>query len=206
MKHTIIVIAVAIIAVLGIILYRNTRPLPYLGERDTILVDGKEMVIYPTVPAFSFISQDSTIISNQTLLGKVYVAEFMFLSCGTICPKMNREMKRVYDAYKTEPDLLLLSHTIDPERDSIPRLKAFTNAMGADSKKWICVTGDEDKIYEIAEKGYYSIAYRDSVSEDGFAHSGGLLLIDRQQHVRGIYDGTLPHETERLIKDIKKLL
>jgi len=184
--------------------------LPLLGQPTVSqrIVDGKKVYdsIYPVVPPFSFTDQDSLIVNEKTFAGKAYIADFIFLSCPSICPKMTAEMKKVYDHFSTDERVSFLSHTIDPERDSIPRLKAFTMSLGVDDKKWKFVTGNQDSIYLLAERGYFSNAHRDSTAPGGYVHSGGLLLIDKNRHIRGVYNGTNPKETGRLINDINILL
>ncbi|SEW40558.1 SCO family protein [Chitinophaga arvensicola] len=186
------------------------RHLPLLGE--PIVRERQEQgktvydSIYPVIPPFSFLDQDSSIVNEKTFAGKIYVADFIFLSCPAICPKMTAEMKKVYQAFGKEDRVMLLSHTIDPEHDTIPRLKAYTTSMELDSRKWRFVTGNQDSIYHMAEKAYFSGAYKDSTAPGGYAHSGGLLLIDQQRHIRGVYNGTSPDETKRLISDIHILL
>ena len=179
-----------------------TKRLPFLGNPDVI---GKD-TIYPTIRDFSFIDQDCTIVTNQTFENRIYVADFIFLSCPTICPVMTKEMTKVYDVYKTSPYVMFLSHTIDPERDTIEALKNYTKSQRIDSRKWRFVTGDKNEIYSIAEENYFTAAYADSSAPGGFVHGGGLLLIDENRHIRGVYDGTNQKETKRLINDIKILL
>lgn len=180
----------------------KNNKLPILGNPSIV---GNN-TIYPTIPAFKFINQDSLEITEKTFDGKIYVADFIFLNCPTICPKMTNEMTKVYEAYKSNPNILYISHTIDPLNDSIPRLKSYSENLGADPQKWFFVTGDKDKIYSLAEESYFSTAYSDSTAPGGYVHSGGLLLIDKKKHIRGVYDGTDQTETERLKSDIKKLL
>lgn len=180
---------------------KNNR-LPILGNP---IIVGNDTV-YPTIPAFKFLNQDSVQITNKTFEGKIYIADFIFLSCPSICPKMTNEMTKVYEAYKSNSNILYISHTIDPLNDSIPRLKSYSENLGADPKKWFFVTGDKDKIYALAEESYFATAYSDSTAPGGYVHSGGLLLVDKNKHIRGVYDGTDPKETERLITDIKTLL
>ncbi|MDD2793087.1 MAG: SCO family protein [Sediminibacterium sp.] len=182
---------------------RNATPrLPILGKQ---LVSGKDS-IYPVIANFSFINQDSQVVTNQTFSNKIYIADFIFLSCPTICPKMTNEMYQVYLAFATDDRVGLISHSIDPERDTIPRLKAYAHTLGVSAPKWNFVTGNQDSIMHLAEQSYFSIAYPDSTAPGGFTHSGGLLLIDQNRHIRGVYDGTRPQETLRLIEDIHRLL
>lgn len=176
--------------------------LPYLG--NPVIEDHKK--VYPVVSDFAFIDQDSNIVNNQTFAGKIYVTDFVFLSCPSICPKMTREMLNIYKHFQNDERVLFLSHTIDPERDTIPRLKSYAQNLGVLSSKWHFVTGNQDSIFHLAEKSYYSTAYPDSTAPGGFTHSGGLLLIDKDRHIRGVYNGTDADETSRLINDITILL
>ena len=178
------------------------KKLPYLGNPEITEKD----TLYPVVRDFSFTNQDSITITRSTFDNKIYIADFIFLSCPTICPKMTSELSRVYDKYKENPNILFLSHTIDPERDSVSRLREYTQKKGFDSTKWFFVTGERDSIYGIAEESYYTTAYADSSEPGGYVHGGGLLLVDKNKHIRGVYDGTDPEETERLIKDVNRLL
>lgn len=175
--------------------------LPYLGNP---IIKGND-TIYPTIMDFSFINQDSVIITNKTFENKIYIADFIFLSCPTICPKMNSELKKVYEVYKNNPKVNYLSHTIDPERDSIARLKDFKTSLGL-NENWHFVTGNKDSIFNIATKSYFTTAYPDENEPGGLVHGGGFLLVDKHKHIRGVYDGTNPEETKRLINDIKILL
>ncbi|MBO9732094.1 MAG: SCO family protein [Chitinophaga sp.] len=162
--------------------------------------------VYPVVPAFNLTDQDSTTVTPQTFEGKIYVADFIFLSCPTICPKMTANMLRIYDHFKNDNRVNFLSHTIDPRNDTIPKLKAYTNSLKITDKKWRFVTGNQDTIFRLAEKGYYVAAGKDSTDPGNYIHSGGLLLVDQQRHVRGLYNGTNKEEMEHLIKDIQILL
>ncbi|WP_211516884.1 SCO family protein [Flavobacterium anhuiense] len=175
--------------------------LPILGNP---IIEGNK-TRYPRIKDFSFTNQDSMVVNNTTFAGKIYIADFIFLSCPSICPKMNVELKKVYETYKDNDEVLFLSHTIDPEHDTIPRLKAYTVANGI-KKNWHFVTGSRDSIYKIATESYFATAYPDKNEPGGFVHSGGFLLVDKNRHVRGVYDGTNPKETDRLIDDVKKLL
>lgn len=178
------------------------QALPYLGNPE---ISGND-TIYPTIRDFSFINQDSIVVTNKTFENKIYVADFIFLSCPTICPIMTNQIIKVYNVYKTNPNIYFLSHTIDPDRDTVQALKEYTSALEIDTKKWMFVTGKKEDIYSIAEENYFTTAYSDSTAPGGFIHGGGLLLIDKNRHIRGVYDGTNQEETKRLINDIDILL
>ncbi len=188
----------------------SDRKLPILGNRyaEEKQVDGKTVVdtVYQCLPAFSFVNQDSEVVNNETIKGKIVVADFFFITCPTICPVMKKEMLRVYEKFKGNKQVMMLSHTIDPEHDTLALLKEYSTRLGSDGRQWMFLTGDREKIYEIAEKGYYTMAMPDSTEPGGYIHSGGFILIDRQQRARGIYDGTKSEEVDQLMADIELLL
>ncbi|MCK9447868.1 MAG: SCO family protein [Bacteroidales bacterium] len=176
--------------------------LPVYGKTTIVGEDTLHSVVRP----FSFINQDSIEITNHSFESRIYVTDFIFLSCPSICPIMTQQLKRVYEMYRTDPNVFFLSHTIDPENDTIPRLKAYTEDLGIDSDKWFFVTGDKDSIFSIANDSYFATAFADSTAPGGFIHSGAFLLIDTHRQIRGAYDGTDPVEAERLMDDIQILL
>jgi protein SCO1/2 len=176
-------------------------PLPILGERE---VQGTD-TIYHTIGNFKFVDQDSAFITNETFDNKIYVADFFFTSCRTICPIMKTQMLRVYDSIQTDPNILLLSHSIDPEYDTVGLLHDFAERLGVKSDKWHFVTGNKDEIYKIAQTGYFATAMEDKSEPDGFIHSGAFLLIDKSRRIRGKYDGTKEEDVNRLITDIHRL-
>jgi protein SCO1 len=177
------------------------KPLPIFGER---MVEGAD-TIYHTIAPFQFVNQDSAIVTNATFQDKIYVADFFFTTCRTICPIMKTQMLRVYEATRQMSDVLILSHTIDPEYDTVALLHDFANRLGVKSDKWHFVTGAKDSIYKIAQTSYFATAMEDKTEPDGFIHSGAFLLIDKQQRIRGKYDGTKEGDVNLLIADIKKL-
>lgn len=175
--------------------------LPIFGEREVVGTD----TIYHTIAPFSFVDQDSSIITNDTFRDKIYVADFFFTTCTTICPKMKKQMLRVYEATQEMPDVLILSHTIDPQYDTVAWLHEYAARLGVDSKRWHFVTGVQDSIYKIAQTSYFATAMEDKTEPEGFIHSGAFLLIDKKQRIRGKYDGTKEEDVNRLIVDIKRL-
>ncbi len=182
------------------------KKLPVFGERDVQIneVDGKKVVdtVYHTIADFSFVDQDSAIITQETFRDKIYVTDFFFTSCRTICPIMKTQMLRVYDTLKNNSDVLILSHTIDPEYDTVELLHDFANRLGVSSDKWHFVTGAKDSIYNLAQRSYFATAMEDKSEPDGFIHSGAFLLIDKERRIRGKYDGTKEGDVNRLIGDI----
>lgn len=188
-----------------VVLAGCNSPVPRLPILGTPTMEGKD-TLYPSIANFSFTDQDSNTVNNLTFANKIYVADFMFLSCPTICPIMTKEMYDVYQQFAKDNRVLFISHSINPERDSIPALKAYATSMRISSNKWHFVTGNQDSILSLCENSYFSAAYPDSTSPGGFTHSGGLLLIDKDRHIRGVYNSTKAEETQRLIMDIKTLL
>lgn len=178
------------------------RKLPYLGPTQE--ENGK--VIQHTIPDFSFTNQNNETITQDTYKGKIYVADFFFTSCPTICPIMKKQMLRVYEKYKENPEVGILSHSIDPRHDSVQVLNKYAKNLGIEGKMWNFVTGEQSKIYEIGEKSYMVSAQEDSLEAGGFIHSGAFILVDKQRHIRGLYDGTKEVEVTKLLKDIDVLL
>jgi protein SCO1/2 len=177
------------------------RKLPILGTRE---FNGRDTV-YHVIAPFSFVDQDGAVVTNATVTGKIYVADFFFTSCRTICPIMKTQMLRVYEATADMPDVLLISHTIDPEWDTVALLHDYAERLGVDSRRWHFLTGVKDSIYKIAQTSYYATAMEDRSEPDGFIHSGAFLLIDREGRIRGKYDGTREEEVNQLVGDIKRL-
>jgi protein SCO1/2 len=177
------------------------RPLPVYGERTVVNGD----TVYHKIGPFKFVDQDSAVVTNETFKNKIYVADFFFTSCRTICPIMKTQMLRVYDSTKNDQNVLILSHTIDPEYDTVGLLHDFANRLGVESSKWHFVTGAKDSIYNVAQKSYFSTAMEEKTEPDGFIHSGAFLLIDKDQRIRGKYDGTKEEDVNRLLADISKL-
>jgi protein SCO1/2 len=175
--------------------------LPIFGETE---YNGKDTV-YHTIAPFQFVDQDSAIVNNATFKNKIYVADFFFTSCRTICPIMKTQMLRVYEATKDLDDVLILSHSIDPEYDTVALLHDFAERLGVESKRWHFVTGVKDSIFKIAQTSYFATAIEDKTEPDGYIHSGAFLLIDKQGRIRGKYDGTKEEDVNRLIADIKRL-
>ncbi len=180
----------------------SNRPLPILGERD-IAANGD--TIYPVIPDFSFIDQDSQVVNNATFAGKAYIADFFFIHCPTICPKVKANGLRIYEKFKNEDRLLILSHSIDVKNDTVAALRHHAEKLGIDSRKWHLVTGDHDAIYAIADD-YFSVAKEDPSSPGGFDHSGRIILVDKNRHVRSFCDGTNAESVDKFMNDIEKLL
>lgn len=183
--------------------------LPYLGEPEMArkVVDGKQVEeqVYPTIPDFSFTNQYGETVTQKDVSGKIYVADFFFVTCPTICPIMKKNLLNVYKMYKDNPDIRILSHTIDPDHDTPAVLKQYAQDMGVTGKMWQFVTGNREKIYDIGENHYLVTAGKDSTAPGGYMHSGAFVLIDKEKHIRGMYDGTTVDGTQKLIRDINVL-
>jgi protein SCO1/2 len=177
------------------------KKLPILGERDVVNGD----TIYRSIPDFSFVDQDSQVVNNATFAGKIYVADFFFIHCPTICPKVKANGLRIYQKYKNDPRVVLLSHTIDTKSDTVAALKRHAQKLGIETAKWHLVTGNHDAIYGIADD-YFSIAIENSDAPGGFDHSGRIILVDTQRHVRAFCDGTNAEDVDRFMNDIDILL
>jgi protein SCO1 len=158
------------------------------------------------IPDFSFINQDSKPITQDNFKGKIYVADFFFTTCPTICPVMKKEMLRVHEKFKNNSDVMILSHSIDPRHDSVAVLKEYASRLGVTSDKWHFVTGDRKKIFEIGEKFYNAQPKEDSTAAGGFIHNAAFILIDKKRQIRGRYDGTISEQVDKLLEDIEILL
>ncbi|MBK9510338.1 MAG: SCO family protein [Cytophagaceae bacterium] len=183
----------------------SNRTLPYLGQNT---IDSKGDTIYHQIPDFAFVNQDGDTLTQDFFKDKIYIADFFFTTCPTICPVMKTQMLRIHEKFGNEPRLAILSHTIDPRHDTVAVLKKYKEKLGVKSDQWQFVTGEQAKIYEIAQKSYMVSALEDStaVEEGGFVHSGAFVLVDQNHRIRGVYDGTKEIEVNKLMKDIELLL
>lgn len=185
--------------------------LPYFGfdAFDSTFVNGKLTIdtIYHKIPDFSFASQTGDSVSLKTIENKIYVADFFFVNCPGICVKMAKQMQRVYAAYKENSNVVILSHTVNPEEDSIKVLMEYAKKQGViDHKKWIFLTGTKPKLYQMARLGYYVTATEGDGGEDDFVHTEKFVLIDKNRNIRGYYDGTNENEVNKMLFDIDILL
>ncbi len=156
---------------------------------------------------FSFTDQTGQKLSQKNITGKVYVTEYFFTTCKGICPKMNANMKTIYDQFKNEPDFAIISHTCMPEVDSVPLLKAYSKKMGAGTN-WFFVTGSKDSLYKMARESYLlDNEKNNSINiKDQFIHTQFFAVVDKEGRVRGVYDGLKKDELDKLSGDIKDLL
>ena len=182
---------------------QQEKKLPFLGPKEI----GKQGdTLYHKIPDFKFLNQDSLWISEKDMAGKIYVADFFFTTCPTICPKMKTQLLRIYDKFAEDDRVRILSHTIDPEYDGVRVLKEYAKKLNISSPRWNLLTGKKSDIYRLGEKSYMVTAQEDANEVGGFVHSGAFILVDQDRHVRGIYDGTKEEDVNHLMEDLGLLL
>lgn len=166
------------------------------------------MPVLSYVQPFSFLDQRGDTISEKSVSGKVYVAEYFFTTCPGICPKMNRNMKKVFDKYKSEPGFVILSHSVDPGTDNVGRMKIYADSLGVNGANWYFLTGRKDSLYMAARVSYLLDDPKNNNEkiEDQFIHTQFFAVVDKSGRVRRIYDGLKKEEVEQLIADIPELL
>lgn len=187
----------------------SQQRLPILGSREPItrVVDGVEQIdtVYHQIPEFSFLNQDSAMVSQDFFADGVYIANFFFTHCPSICPTMQRNLLEVYKEYVGDTRVKFLSHSIDFKYDSPEVLKNYANKLGVTNDQWQFVTGSKADIYGIADK-YMVYTKEDANAPGGYDHSGYFVLVDKDRHIRGAYDGTSLDQIELLRKELKILL
>ena len=160
------------------------------------------------VQPFVFTTQDGNAFSDKDVKGKVYVAEYFFTTCRGICPRLNNNMRKVYEKYKNENNFLILSHTCDPATDSAARLKHYSDSMGVSTARWVFLTGRKDSLYNQARISYKIDDPKNNLTsiEDDFLHTQFFALVNKKGEVKKIYDGLKQSEVAEMINDIEKLL
>jgi protein SCO1/2 len=189
---------------------KSAQVLPFINQPDFtpewIDPSEKRFDSIHIIPAFSFTDQEGKIITEKTVEGKIYVANFMFTRCAGICPKMASNIKILQDRFRNDADVIFLSHSVTPDMDSVPVLKDYAQKHGVIKEKWHLLTGKQEEIYRLAKKEYYAgdtIGYYQTGNE--FLHTENFLLLDKYRRIRGVYNGTLEFEMDRLTEDIKVL-
>ena len=167
--------------------------------------ESKLPVLGRVTKEFHFRNQDNQEVTLEIFRDKIYVTDFFFTTCPSICPIMKRQMTRVYDEFKDNPEVLLFSHTIDPEHDTVEVLKNFAAGLGVETAKWQMVTGDQDEIFAMA-KHYMLGAMKNDEVPGGYIHSGSFVLVDKDRNIRGYYNGTETEAVDKLISDLKELI
>lgn len=179
----------------------DNKPLPFIGQKK--IVDGKE--VHHKVPDWTYINQDSTTVTNSDLADYIYITDFFFTSCPSICPKVMKQMLLLQEEFKNEPMVKLVSFTLDPKRDTPKALSAYAKNIGADTDKWWFLVGEKEATFDLANE-YFVVAYEDKDVPGGFDHSGKILLVDKKGHIRSFSEGTDPSTTPKMIKDTRKLI
>lgn len=185
---------------------KPSKSLPIFNPSDVNpeLVDSTVQYVskYHTIADFSFVNQNGKTITQKEYEGKIYVADFFFTTCGSICPKMTTNLADIQKAFVNNPKVMLLSHTVFPETDSIPVLKAYAQKNGVIDSKWNLVTGDKKEIYTMARKSYLAVKLGKPSELYDMVHTENFVLVDAKKRVRGFYDGTNKEDIKRLIEDI----
>ncbi len=154
------------------------------------------------VPEFSFTNQLGNIIDSEAVKGKIIAVNYFFTTCPSICPTLTENMKRIQEKFLNDMDIMILSHTVYPEHDSPSVLNAYADLYDIRSEKWYLLTGDKRKIYDMARKGHFALKGDSSDDLDAFIHTENFVLVDQKSRIRGFYNGTNPHDVNRMIEDI----
>jgi protein SCO1/2 len=213
-KHKLFFLGLFLFSVVTIALFYNAlkpeKTLPIFNPADVNpeLVDSTVQHIgkYHTIADFSFTNQNGKTVTQKDYEGKIYVADFFFTTCQTICPIMTTNMTEVQKAFSKNPKVMILSHTVTPEIDSVPVLKQYALKQNVDDSKWNMVTGDKKDIYYIARKSYLAVKTGKPEEMYDMVHTENFVLVDTKRRVRGFYDGTKKEDVQRLIEDINWLL
>lgn len=209
-----VVLFIAAVTIGYVMLQPKEEPLPVINPVDLEeeLVDPEMLRIGNghRIGDFSFLNQERETITQDEVKGKVYVAEYFFTTCGTICPKMNRQMRRVQFEYANNDDVRILSFTVDPETDTVEQMKRYADNHGAKAGQWHFLTGEKKDLYALARKSFFVLkpAEAQNLGDVGsdFIHTNNFVLVDRQGRIRGYYDGTSKAEVDQLKIDIGRLL
>ena len=189
------------------------KPLPVINPVDVndSLVDADLLKIGygHTIADFTFLNQDSVLVSSSEFDKKIWVAEYFFTTCGSICPKMNQQMKRVQSKFKNDKDVVILSFTVTPEIDTVAQMKRHADFLGAKLPQWQLLTGEKDELYTLARRSFFLLkpAEAKNMGDAGndFIHTNNFVLVDKKKRIRGYYDGTSAKEVDQMMKDIARL-
>lgn len=181
----------------------NFKRLPYFGPKEFSSVTGD--TLFHKIPDFTFTNHLGETVSQEDYEGKIYVADFFFATCPSICPKMATHLLEVQGHFLDRSDFAILSHTVNPEHDSVEVLKEYSEKVHAIDSVWNFVTGPKEDIYDIAFKGYFVNALPDEIAPGGFLHSQLLILVDKKGHIRGFFDGTSTSEVNDMYDAIEIL-
>ena len=182
---------------------QNNLPskLPYIGQHSFANGD----TLFYKIPTFDFIDQDKNQVTNQSFKDHIYISDFFFTSCPSICPKVKKQMLRIYDKYEKTDLIKMVSHTLDPVRDDADMLKGYAKNLGVNTNKWMFLTGEKDELREMALK-YFVAVVEDEEAPGGLDHSGKIVVVDKKGHVRAFAEGTDPDDVTDLMKEIDVLI
>ncbi|WP_291961260.1 SCO family protein [Maribacter sp.] len=212
-KFKIFGIVLLILSVIIIYLFYNAlQPVKLLPVYSPAMVNA-ELVAeeiqhvrkYHTIADFSLINQNGETITQEDYKGKIYIADFFFTTCPTICPIMTKNMVDLQKALGKDSDVMLLSHSVTPEIDSVAQLKKYAVEKGIDDRNWNLVTGDKKQIYELARKSYLAVKTDGDGGPFDMIHTENFILVDKDKRIRGFYDGTKKEDIEKLLKDVELL-
>ena len=207
--NVILLVVAASVFVYAFFIFNKKKPIRYLatfGEKSYEAKGGSTDTVYHTIGNFSFTNQDGKTVTEKDFNNSVYVADFFFTTCHSICPIMSSQMEKVYEKYKGNMNVKFLSHTVDPEIDTVEQLKRYAIKHNADANQWSFVTGSKKDLYAIARTGYLLNAEQGDGGPDDFIHTQNFALIDKEKRIRGFYDGTDSTDMNQLTKDIGLLL
>jgi protein SCO1 len=163
-----------------------------------------------TIGSFSFRDQNGNVVTDQNVRGKVFVAEYFFTTCQTICPIMNDQMQRIHQKFQNNDQVRILSFTVDPDNDTVAQMKRYADSHKANSKRWFFLTGEKDELYDLARKSFFVLKPAEAENQgdvgSDFIHTNNFVLVDKEMRIRGYYDGTNPKEVDELMSDMELLL
>jgi protein SCO1/2 len=206
------IVLLALSSVIIVLMYQALKPekrLPVYQPSmvNPELVDSTLVYVkkYHSIADFKLINQNGDTISQADYAGKIYIADFFFTTCPTICPVMTANMADIQQIIKGDDEVMLLSHSVTPEIDSVPQLKKYALEKGVIDAKWNLVTGDKKQIYELARKSYLAVLTDGDGGPYDMIHTENFILVDKERRIRGFYDGTSSEEVAQLLEDLKVL-
>jgi protein SCO1/2 len=206
-KYYWLLLMIPLVFILWFFINRNEqkpiRTLAYFGRKNTMQQGDTN---YHTVKPFCFINQYNEKTTEETLKGKIYVTDFFFTTCQSICPIMSTQLERVYKRFANNSSVMILSHTVEPEIDSIEILMQYAKLHNVTNHQWLFVTGEKKQLYDMARTSYLLNNETGNGDENDFIHTQNFALVDKERHLRGFYDGTDTTDVSRLITDITILL
>ena len=196
-----IILICSIVFYFGCTEKKSSVILPIFGEKKIIAGD----TIYHQIASFNLTNQIGQVVNQNITKNKIYIANFFFATCQSICPMMSNQLQEVQKAFLADDSVLILSHSVNPLHDTVAVLNNYADTYGAKTNKWHLLTGNKKQIYDLAKTSYLVNAFEDDGSPEGFLHSELFLLIDKKARIRGMYDGTNTAEVKKLIEDVKLL-